>query len=339
MITCVVGARPNFVKAAPVIRALKERGQEVRLVNSGQHYGRDMAGNFLDALEMPPVDNDLNVGSASHAQQTGSVMVETEFDLKLHRPDACVVFGDVNTTLGAALAASKLNIPVVHVESGLRSRDRRMPEEINRIAVDHVSDLRLATESEGVANLAREGLSSRLVGNTMIDSLLRIPAHVRRRLPGKYILVTLHRPELVDDPVKLQTVVDVLKRQTLPVIFPAHPRTKKMLGDTGSVAVVGPMDYWTFVSMMAGARVVVTDSGGVQEETSVLGVRCLTFRDNTERRITCLHGTNLLVGTDPVDLDTSIDWALHNKCEPAVIPLWDGRAGERAADEIVRFLG
>jgi UDP-N-acetylglucosamine 2-epimerase (non-hydrolysing) len=357
-VTVVVGARPNFVKAAPVVHALLGRaGPDVSVLNTGQHYDRALAGSFIEQLGMPWPDHDLQVGSGSHAEQTAAVLVGTERFLLERRADALVVVGDVNSTVGAALAAAKLQVPVVHVESGLRSGDWTMPEEVNRVLTDRISDLLLCHCDEAVRNLRGEGIGGdrvALVGNTMIDSLFRLLPAARERNalerhgldPGGYALVTLHRPALVDDPARLPAVVRALAEiaDSLPVVFPLHPRTRERLKGTASSALArlvptGPLDYLDFIALESSARLVVTDSGGVQEETSALGVACLTYRDNTERAVTVEQGTNRLVGVDPEALlqAAAAELAGPPRSVPP-IPLWDGRAGERAADAIVALL-
>lgn len=356
-ITCVVGARPNFVKAVPVMRELMARGVELRVVNTGQHYDRALAGSFIEQLEMPLPDLDLGVGSGSHAEQTAAVLVGVERDLVAHGPDALIVAGDVNSTLGAALAAAKCGIPIVHVESGLRSGDWTMPEEINRVVVDRISDLLLCHCTEAIENLEREGVPEdrlALVGNTMIDTLFRLlPAARGRRAaefrglsPDAYVLVTLHRPALVDDPRRLGAVIATLAEtsEALPVIFPLHPRTRRRLESVApevldKIIATEPLDYLDFVALEASARLVVTDSGGVQEETSALGVPCLTYRENTERAVTVELGTNRIVGVDPAALARAISDELARPRRPLrPIPLWDGHAGERAAEAILALL-
>jgi UDP-N-acetylglucosamine 2-epimerase (non-hydrolysing) len=355
---CVVGARPNFVKAAPVLHALTARGDvDVEVVHTGQHYDRALSDSFFEHLSMPRPDHYLGVGSASHAQQTAAVMMGMEGPLVEGRPAALIVVGDVNSTVGAALVAAKLGVPVVHLESGLRSGDWSMPEEINRAVTDRVSDLLLCHCSDAVDNLAAEGTSKdkvALVGNTMIDSLFRLLPAARQRgaiarhglEPGGYVLVTLHRPALVDHPERLAAVISVLGRlaDTLPVVFPMHPRTKARLdgllpsGPTGFLAT-DPLDYLDFIELEASSRLVVTDSGGVQEETSALGVPCLTYRDNTERPVTVELGTNRLVGVDPRALAMAGEEELARpRRQGRPIPLWDGHAGERAATAILEML-
>ncbi|MGZ5418888.1 MAG: non-hydrolyzing UDP-N-acetylglucosamine 2-epimerase [Solirubrobacterales bacterium] len=356
----VVGARPNFVKMAPILDALGEgRGVEVRLLHTGQHYDRALSEGLIERLGMAAPDVNLGVGSGTHGEQAGAVMVGVERDLAEHRPAAVLVAGDVNSTMAAALAATKLNGPVGHVESGLRSRDWSMPEEINRVVTDRLSDLLLCTSQDAVDNLAAEGIAGegvRLVGNTMIDSLLRILGGIDREevLAAQglehrgFALVTLHRPALVDDPEQLRPAIEVLGAlsKTLPVVFPAHPRTTSRLEAAGvevgeAVRLLEPLDYPEFIALESEARLVVTDSGGLQEETSVLGVPCITYRETTERPVTVDLGTNRLVGVDPAALGEAIDAVLAADFpeRPPEIPLWDGHAGPRAAEALVDHYG
>ena len=359
VVLAVVGARPNFVKAAPVIAALESAGRvAVRLLHTGQHYDRALSDGFIERLGMREPDANLGVGSGTHADQTAGVLTGVEADLLANPADLVLVAGDVNSTMAAALAATKLHTPVAHIESGLRSRDWEMPEEINRVVADRVADLLLCTSQDAVENLAAEGITGdgvELVGNTMIDSLFRILDGVDRpALLAKnevesrnFVLVTLHRPALVDDPERLGPTMEVLSRiaGSIPVIFPVHPRTKARLGaitftGLGSVTLVEPMDYADFIGLEAEARLVITDSGGVQEETTVLGVPCLTYRTSTERPITIEFGTNELVGVDPAALKEAAEHRLAENppADPPEIPLWDGQAGPRAGAAIERFL-
>ncbi len=356
-VTAVVAARPNFVKMAPVVAALAD-GPEiaVRIVHTGQHYDPSLSDSFLEQLGMPRPDVNLQVGSASHAEQTARVMVGIERALQEHPTDALVVAGDVNSTMAAALAAAKLGVPIVHVESGLRSGDWTMPEEINRVVTDRISDLLLCTSEDAVANLAREGIAGdhvAMVGNTMIDSLRRMlgAAHAasplgRLGLEARgYALVTLHRPALVDDRDALLAVLAALDEiaARLPIVFPIHPRTRERLQRAGApdtrVKLLEPLSYLEFLALQASARLVITDSGGVQEETSALGVPCVTYRTSTERPVTIALGTNRLVGTDPGALVQACGELLSStpSFEPAAIPLWDGCAGSRAAARIAQL--
>jgi UDP-N-acetylglucosamine 2-epimerase (non-hydrolysing) len=357
-VMCVVGARPNFVKAAPVIHALAAQPSvQVSVLHTGQHYDRALSDSFIEQLDMPAPDYCLGVGSGSHAEQTAAVLVGVERCLKESRPDAIIVVGDVNSSVAAALAAAKMGIRIVHLESGLRSGDWSMPEEINRVVTDRISDLLLCHCDEAIVNLAAEGIEGdhvAMVGNSMIDSLFRLlPAARARRAverhglePGGYVLVTLHRPALVDDPDRLGAVTEVLRElsASLPVLFPMHPRTKSNLSSASpsaldGITVADPLDYMDFIALEASARMVITDSGGVQEETSALGVPCLTYRDNTERAVTCELGTNRLVGVDAGELRRACSEELTApRRRPEQIPLWDGHAGERAAAAIVQML-
>jgi UDP-N-acetylglucosamine 2-epimerase (non-hydrolysing) len=343
-VVVVVGARPNFVKAAPLVRALGAHGEiVVRVLHTGQHYDRALSGAFFDQLGMLEPDVHLAVGSGSHAEQTAAVMVGVERAL---------------STLGASLAAAKLGVAVVHLEAGLRSRDWSMPEEINRVVADRVSDLLLCHCDEAVENLRAEGVPDgriAMVGNTMIDSLFALRERARAAgalerlgLPrGAFVLVTLHRPALVDDGPRLAAVMEVIAElaERMPVVFPAHPRTRARL--TGldrhagtSLQVVDPLEYLDFLCLEEAARVVVTDSGGVQEETSALGVACITYRETTERPVTVDLGTNRLVGVDPDALRAALDEELSGSARSSApaIPLWDGHAGVRAADAVVTLL-
>jgi UDP-N-acetylglucosamine 2-epimerase (non-hydrolysing) len=357
-ILAVVGARPNFVKMAPVLAALDEAEPgRVRLLHTGQHYDRALSDGFIERLGMREPDANLGVGSGTHAEQTAGVLIGVEADLRANPAELVVVAGDVNSTMAAALGAAKERVPVAHVESGLRSGDWSMPEELNRVVTDRVADLLLCTSDDAVENLAIEGISGdgvRLVGNTMIDSLFRLLEGVDRPAllaehglePGSFVLVTLHRPSLVDDPELLGQTMEVLAglAERLPVLFPVHPRTRARLDaagiSAGETRLLEPLDYTEFIGLEAEARLVITDSGGVQEETSVLAIPCLTCRTTTERPITIERGTNRLVGVDPAALRESAAEALaaDPPAEAPEIPLWDGNAGPRAAEAIAAFL-
>jgi UDP-N-acetylglucosamine 2-epimerase (non-hydrolysing) len=351
----VVGARPNFVKMAPVIAALERRNVFRQVViHTGQHYDSRMSDDVLADLDFPAVDVFLGVGSGTHGVQTAKVLSEFERVLIDIEPDLVVVAGDVNSTLACALAASKLGIAIVHLEAGLRSFDWRMPEEVNRVLTDRLADVLLTHSAEAVDNLEAEGIPrSRVynVGNTMIDSLRRCEKRARelRAWDGvgleeqAYVLVTLHRPSNVDDPIRLQQIVGGLVGLAAhaPVVFPIHPRTRARLIEDGGlgrleaagIACIEPVAYMEFLSLQAGAGAILTDSGGVQEEASALGVTCFTFRPNTERPITLTHGTNVLLGEDPAEI-AEIRPSSHPPT-PCAIPLWDGKAGERVADVLV----
>ena len=351
----VVGARPNFVKMAPVIAALERRGlfRQV-VVHTGQHYDSRMSDDVLADLDFPEVDVFLGVGSGTHGVQTAKVLSEFERVLLDVEPDVVLVAGDVNSTLACALAASKLGIAIAHLEAGLRSFDWGMPEEVNRVLTDRLADVLLAHSPEAVENLEAEGISRGRVynvGNTMIDSLRRCEKRARELqawtavgvAEREYVLVTLHRPSNVDDPVRLQEIVSGLVGLSshAAVVFPIHPRTRARLAEDGGlsrleaagVACIEPVGYLEFLSLQAGAGAVVTDSGGVQEETSALGVSCYTFRPNTERPITLTHGTNMLLGDDPSEI-AEVRVSTHEPT-PSAIPLWDGHAAERVADALV----
>ena len=355
----VVGARPNFMKAAPVIRALRfaAPGVEPLLVHTGQHYDASMSDVFLDELELPVPDVFLGVGSGSHAEQTARALVGIELVLVEHQPALVVVSGDVNSTLAGALAAAKLRIPVAHLEAGLRSFDPSMPEEHNRRLTDHVSSVLLAHSRDAVENLAHEGIERgvHLVGNTMVDSLLEHVEAARAAAPWsafglaarEYGLVTLHRPALVDDPEHLRSAVEALVAlaESVPLLFPAHPRTIERLAAAGlrdtversSVVLAPPLGYIDFLGLEAEARFVLTDSGGVQEETSALGVPCFTLRDRTERPVTVELGTNTVIGLSPARI-AEIPALVEESRPSSPIPLWDGRAGERAATVLAAFV-
>jgi UDP-N-acetylglucosamine 2-epimerase (non-hydrolysing) len=343
----VVGARPNFMKTAPVLRALPD-DLETLLVHTGQHYDAEMSDVFLSELGLPKPDVFLGVGSGSHAEQTAKALVGIERVLLEHRPALTVVAGDVNSTLAGALAAAKLRIPVAHIEAGLRSFDPDMPEEHNRKLTDHLADVLLTHSEIANENLRREGIDAgvHLFGNTMIDSLLAHVDAARAREPwqrlgvepGAYGLVTLHRPALVDDPEMLAATVDGLEElaRTLPLVFPVHPRTRLPRTPAGVIATE-PLGYLDFLGLEAEARLVLTDSGGVQEETSALGIPCFTLRENTERPVTVELGTNTVLGLRP-DRIAEIPPLLGDAPAPRPIPLWDGRAGERAAAVLARFV-
>ena len=356
----VMGARPNFVKVAPLVHALNALdGVTVSLLHTGQHYDRSLSGAFIEQLDLPAPAHHLGVGSGTHAEQTAAVMVGVERVLTDEHPAVLVVPGDVNSTMGAALAAAKLGVPVAHLESGLRSGDWTMPEEINRVVTDRVADLLLCHCEDAVENLRAEGIAEEriaLVGNTMIDSLFRLLPAARatrtvERLgldQGGFVLVTLHRPALVDDPEQLAVTAAVLGElaERMPVAFPVHPRTRARLDAAGqslppNLLTLEPLEYLEFVALEAAARLVITDSGGVQEETSALGIPCLTYRSTTERPVTVTLGTNRLVGVDPNALRSACDEELSSPVRPAPepIPLWDGHAGPRAAAALNRFLG
>ena len=350
-IVYVVGTRPNFVKTAPVIAALKGRFPDGRhaIVHTGQHYDRLMSQVFLEELGVPAPDHMLEVGSGSHAQQTARVMERLEPVLEEEQPDLVMVPGDVNSTAAAALTAAKMQIPVAHIEAGLRSFDRTMPEELNRIVTDHLSDHLFIHSPEADDNLPAEGIPAErihLVGNTMIDTLVALEGRFReagtaRRLgvePGAFVLVTLHRPALVDGPLLAETIarLGALARE-MPVVFPLHPRTRAQMealdAEHPGLTLCEPLGYLDFLSLLADAGAVLTDSGGIQEETTYLGIPCFTLRANTERPITITAGTNTLLGLDPAAI-AQIPQALAQRPpeRSSPPPLWDGHAAERIAD-------
>ncbi len=346
----IVGARPNFMKAAPVVQASHQLGDEPVLVHTGQHYDAEMSDIFFEQLGLPRPDFNLGVGSGSHAEQTAALMVALEKTFLEQTPAAIVVYGDINSTLSAVLVAAKLGIPAAHVEAGLRSFDRTMPEEINRIVTDALCDLHFATSPEAVGHLAREGIeASRIhfVGNPMIDTLLRFrkllnPFSVASKfgLSERYGVVTLHRPSNVDDVETARRIVKALDQiaDDVPLIVPLHPRGRESLNEAGlgrhaNITVAPPLGYLEFMALVSGATIVLTDSGGVQEETTVLGIPCITIRENTERPITVTMGTNDLAGTDP---DLIVRLAKKKLAGAGangeVPPLWDGSAGRRIAE-------
>ena len=346
----VVGARPNFVKAAPVLAAIASRnGTRQTLVHTGQHYDFNMSDIFFQQLGMPAPDVNLAVGSRSHAQQTADIMCRLETVLLERKPDLVLVYGDVNSTVAAALVCAKLLIPVAHVEAGLRSFDRTMPEEINRLLTDQVSELLFTPSTDADENLLREGIAAgkvRFVGNVMIDTLIRLLPHAREKplieLPERYALVTLHRPSNVDDSALLKEILDSILAtcQDLAVIFPVHPRTRKQLihfaDGLERLHLLEPLPYLQFLGLQRGATVLITDSGGIQEETTYLGVPCLTVRENTERPVTVNLGTNILVGRDMNRLTAELDSVIKGNGKRGHIPpLWDGHAAERIAEILI----
>ena len=348
----VVGARPNFMKVAPVMSALATYPQiQQQLIHTGQHYDANMSDIFFRQLGLPEPDVNLGVGSASHAVQTAQIMLHFERVVLDVAPDIVLVYGDVNSTVAAALVCSKLGITIGHVEAGLRSFDRSMPEEINRLMTDQVSDILFTPSVDGNENLAREGVGSdkiHFVGNVMIDTLIRLlpqttASYILRKhnlSAGSFGLVTLHRPANVDDPDMLQSLMDTLQHiaQEIPLIFPIHPRTRHRLQKAGykmtspNLHLVAPLGYIDFLTLQKHARFVITDSGGVQEETTWLGIPCLTVRPNTERPVTMSMGTNILIGQDMDRLRDEVSQILNGHAKQGEIPpLWDGKAGERIA--------
>ncbi len=361
-IDLIAGARPNFMKVAPILRALEAARAEggslgYRLVHTGQHYDPRMSGDFFRQLGIPEPDVNLEVGSGSQAEQTGAIMLGYEKLLNESRSDLCLVVGDVTSTMACAVTAQKLHVPVAHVEAGIRSGDWTMPEEINRLVTDAVANWFFTTSEVANENLRRSGVAEDrifFVGNTMIDTLL---AHMERLVAppfwdehrlqrGGYLVMTLHRPANVDDPASFATVLRAAAdaARGLPIVFPIHPRTAKSLQRAGAVPanvlVVEPQPYLEFNYLVRHARAVITDSGGITEETTVMGVPCITLRDSTERPETVTIGTNELVGTDPARLAPTLDRLFAGDWKRGGIPpLWDGRAGERIVAHLTRLLG
>ena len=359
----VVGARPNFMKMAPLVRALWARpaGFAHLLVHTGQHYDEHLNDSIFRDLGLKAPDVHLGAGSGSHAEQTGRIMMAFEKLVAERRPSMVVVAGDVNSTLACSVVAAKANVPVAHLEAGLRSGDWTMPEEINRLVTDRLTKLHLTPSADADANLLREGVDAAhivRVGNCMIDSLLTHVEAARRRGAlarfaverRGFALATLHRPSNVDDPARLVRLVEVLSRigARLPVVFPVHPRTRARMEaaeiplselSARGLLISEPLGYLDFLQLEDAARLCITDSGGVQEETTALGVPCLTVRDNTERPITITDGTNKLVGSNPEVLPAEVEAVLAGQGRQGRVPeLWDGKAGERAADAIRSFL-
>ena len=357
----VVGARPNFMKAAPVLRAVDDLGGvRQTLVHTGQHYDSNLSDVFFQQLGMPEPDFNLGVGSGTHAQQTAAIMQALEPVLQEGMPNLVLVYGDVNSTVAAALVCSKLGVRVAHVEAGLRSRDRSMPEEINRLLTDQLSDLLFTPSADGDDNLIREGIEPgkiHRVGNVMIDSLVRLLPSADQHFPvdvtSPYALVTLHRPSNVDDLPWLKKLLEALSEisSQLGIIFPAHPRTRERLKQLGlanitpsRLRLMDPLPYLDCIALQRRATVVITDSGGIQEETTFLGIPCLTVRENTERPITVTLGTNQLIGRDTELLKSAIENIIRERSlatraaqpDSSRVPLWDGHAAERIARIIAR---
>ena len=349
----VVGARPNFIKAAPVIQALRSEGSEPFLVHTGQHYDASLSQVFFDQLGLPEPDRNLGIGSGTHGQQTAALLVALEALFEEFDPARIVVYGDINSTVAATLAAVKLHIPVAHVEAGLRSFDRSMPEEINRVLTDALADMHFTTSPEAEGQLVSEGVPGEgvhFVGNTMIDTLLRFMDELDSfavrsgfDLPDRYAVCTLHRPANVDDAETATQIVSALARvaEMVRVVLPLHPRGRDALGAAGindvkNLVVSGPIGYLEFMALLSDASLVLTDSGGIQEETTILGVPCLTLRENTERPITVTMGTNRLVGRDAERIVSAATEALDGTFVGGVPPLWDGEAGMRIAQVLAR---
>jgi len=359
MLVCnVVGARPNFMKLSPVVLELKKRGIPQFLVHTGQHYDENMSRVFIEELGLPKPDIYLGVGSNSHARQTARIMMAFEEVCQERLPNLVIAGGDVNSTLAVALVAAKQQIPLAHVEAGLRSFDRTMPEEINRVVTDHLSTLLFTTEETANENLKREGIPKEyihFVGNCMVDTLRKHVKLAIRQEPWKrfgvkpsgYALLTLHRPSNVDDPTIIKPLLAIINKisHRLPVLFPVHPRTRERMNQLGaavdpSVYLTGPLGYLIFLGLIAKARCVLTDSGGIQEETTALNIPCLTLRGNTERPVTITGGTNRLVGTDPERISQGIEEILAGEWVSGKQPvLWDGQAGMRIVDKIELWAG
>jgi UDP-N-acetylglucosamine 2-epimerase (non-hydrolysing) len=353
----IVGARPNFMKAAPVVRALRKFPEfEQILIHTGQHYDANMSDVFFRQLGLPEPNINLAVGSGSHAQQTSKVMDRLEPIVLNESPELVLVYGDVNSTMAAALVCSKLRVRVGHVEAGLRSRDRSMPEEINRLVTDQLSDLLFTPSADADRNLRKEGIARdkiHRVGNVMIDTLIRLLPQSKRRpdcnLPDRYVLVTLHRPANVDDLPWLRCMLLVLSEMSheVEVVFSVHPRTRQRISElglqtasTGRLHLLDPIPYLEFLALQRDALAVITDSGGIQEETAFLGVPCFTVRENTERPITLHKGTNTLVGRDAARLQVELQSILAGgRKRRTKIPLWDGCAAERISGVIAKELG
>jgi UDP-N-acetylglucosamine 2-epimerase (non-hydrolysing) len=354
----VVGARPNYMKIAPLMDALKAvPGVRQVLVNTGQHYDAAMAGGFIRELSLPTPDRDLEVGSASHATQTANVMIRFEQVCLEERPDLVVVVGDVNSTMAATLVASKLLIPVAHVEAGLRSFDRTMPEEVNRVVTDRLADILLTPSRDGDENLLREGVPAEkihFVGNIMIDTLFRyLPMATLDRVAdrvklkaGCYAVLTLHRPSNVDIRETFASILSAVATiaSEMPVVFPVHPRTQARVKELGlsdflkGVCLTGPLGYIDFLSLTSHAKIVLTDSGGLQEESTALGIPCLTLRENTERPVTVAHGTNTVVGTDTARILAGYRAAMRAEGPKRTPELWDGRTASRISAVLQRSL-
>ena len=355
----VVGARPNYMKIAPLMEALKGvPGIRQILVNTGQHYDEAMSKSFLRELQLPAPDRNLEVGSASHAVQTAKVMIGFEQVCLEEKPNLVVVAGDVNSTMAATLVAAKLMIPIAHLEAGLRSYDRGMPEEVNRIVTDCLADLLLTPSTDGDENLIKEGVPREkihFVGNIMIDTLMRhLPMATLDSIQDRvavtdkgYGVLTLHRPSNVDDPVILRRILAAIAHvaKRMPVVFPVHPRTRQRLATFGvedlltNVKLTEPMGYIDFLSLTSHARIILSDSGGLQEESTALGIPCLTLRENTERPVTITDGTNRLVGTQTANIIAGFEEAMAAEHAPQRRPpLWDGHTAERVAAVLLKFL-
>lgn len=355
-VTCVVGARPNFIKVAALVHAMRSRPTfEIQLIHTGQHFSPDMSDSFFEQLGIPEPDHNLGAGGGSQTEQTAEIMKRIEPILTNHRPDFLLVVGDVNSTLAASLVAAKIGIKIAHVEAGLRSFDRAMPEEINRLVTDAISDYLFVTEKSGEDNLRREGVPSDRIffaGNVMIDTLLRFRAKAAESnaldrlglISRAYAVVTLHRPSNVDDPTQLAKLIGVLNELSneIKIVFAVHPRTSQRIQASSlgveRLQVIPPQSYFDFLRLTSEARLVLTDSGGIQEETTILQVPCLTLRENTERPVTIDNGTNRLIGTNPEAILQAARGVLAEPMPSGRVPaLWDGKAAERIADALERI--
>lgn len=360
-IDLIAGARPNFMKIAPIIEAIEASARtggrlRYRLVHTGQHYDQAMSGSFFEQLGIPAPHLNLEVGSGTQAEQTGNIMARYEKAIAAAKPDACLVVGDVNSTMACAITARKLGVSVAHVEAGIRSGDWTMPEEINRVVTDSITNWFFTTSESAGANLRSSGIREDrifFVGNTMIDTLLRQLPRLRpathlaaiARTAGRYLVLTLHRPANVDDPAQLTRLLRTIESSTegLPIIFPVHPRTAKILAASGmhfpGIHQVDPLGYLEFIHLVRDSLAVITDSGGITEETTVLGIPCLTLRDNTERPETVTIGTNELIGTNPESLPPALARVLAGQWKKGAVPeKWDGRAAERIVSTLETLL-
>ncbi len=360
-IISVVGARPNFIKIAPIHKSIQKYQNVIThlICHTGQHFDKKMSTVFFDELQMPVPDFFLGVGGGSHAEQTSRIMIEFEKILLDEKPDLIIVPGDVNSTIAASLVAAKLHIPIAHVESGLRSFDRTMPEEVNRVLTDHISDYLFVTEKSGITNLKKEGIDSNkvfLTGNVMIDSLVNFSPNINKShiteelgiVSGNYVLATFHRPSNVDNQNSLTELIDAINKisKYRKIVFPIHPRTMNNLKKYGlsdkindNIITLGPIGYIDFLSLTKNAELVITDSGGIQEETTFLGVQCITVRDNTERPSTYEIGTNHMIGTDFNKVVKAAKSNLSGNKKDGTIPeLWDGKASDRIVEIIYKSL-
>lgn len=360
-IISVVGARPNFIKIAPIHSSFKKYKKEIEhlICHTGQHFDEKMSKIFFDELQMPKPDFYLGIGGGSHAEQTARIMIEFEKILIKENPDLIIVPGDVNSTLAASLVASKLHIPVAHVEAGLRSFDRKMPEEVNRVLTDHISEYLFVTEKSGLTNLENEGIDRSKVfftGNVMIDSLVNFMSHIDSSNiidklsleQGNYVLATFHRPSNVDEEENLSQLINAINEisKERKVVFPVHPRTRNNINEFGlsgklsdNIIILDPIGYIDFLSLTKNAELVITDSGGIQEETTFLGIQCITVRDNTERPITSEIGTNHMIGTDFNKVVLAAESILAGQKKVGSIPeYWDGKASDRIVEIIYKSL-